>query len=131
MDNRTVLDKLASRFRALGAEKRLRILASLSGGERCACDLTGCCGDRQPLLSFHLKTLREAGLVRARREGRWMYYDVDRDALRDLGEQLIRIGESDAREGDCCGASGDGDSDRPVERAVSGQTKQRSTQGGR
>lgn len=121
MDPTTVLDKLASRFRALGAEKRLRILATLSGGERCACDLTGCCGDRQPLLSFHLKTLREAGLVRARREGRWMYYEVDRDALRDLGEQLIRIGELDAREGDCCGPEGGAGSDRPMEEAGSGQ----------
>jgi len=104
-----MLDLLAARFKALGAEKRLRILASLSGGERCACDLTGCCGDRQPLLSFHLKTLREAGLVRVRREGRWMYYDVDRDALRDLGEQLIRIAEVESPDSECCSSdSGEG-----------------------
>lgn len=94
--------RLAARFKALGEEKRLRILGSLAGGERCACDLTGCCGDRQPLLSFHLKTLREAGLVRARREGRWMYYDVDRDALSELAAQLTELAEAKRPLGGCC-----------------------------
>jgi ArsR family transcriptional regulator len=92
----------AARFRALGEEKRLRILASLADGERCACDLTGCCGDRQPLLSFHLRSLREAGLVETRREGRWMYYAVDRDALRELAAQLTEIAEAKLPEGVCC-----------------------------
>lgn len=90
----TSLKPIAARFKALGEEKRLRILGSLAGGERCACDLTGCCGDRQPLLSFHLKTLREAGLVQARREGRWMYYDVDREALLELAGQLTELAKS-------------------------------------
>ncbi len=94
--------RTTARFRALGEQKRLRILTSLAGGERCACDLTGCCDDRQPLLSFHLKTLREAGLVETRREGRWMYYAVDRDALRELAAQLTEIAEATAPEGVCC-----------------------------
>jgi ArsR family transcriptional regulator, arsenate/arsenite/antimonite-responsive transcriptional repressor len=97
-----VARQMTARFRALGAEKRLRILTSLAGGERCACDLTGCCDDRQPLLSFHLKTLREAGLVETRREGRWMYYAVDRDALLELAAQLTEIAEATAPEGVCC-----------------------------
>jgi ArsR family transcriptional regulator len=98
----TLSKQTAARFRALGEEKRLRILATLAGGERCACDLTGCCGDRQPLLSFHLKTLREAGLVEARREGRWMYYAVDRDALLKLAAQLKEIAEAKLPDGVCC-----------------------------
>lgn len=96
------LNQTATRFRALGEEKRLRILGSLAGGERCACDLTGCCDDRQPLLSFHLKTLREAGLVEARREGRWMYYGVDREALLKLAAQLTAIAEAERPVRDCC-----------------------------
>jgi ArsR family transcriptional regulator len=100
---RTISSKqTAARFKALGEEKRLRILGSLTGGERCACDLTGCCNDRQPLLSFHLKTLREAGLVEVRREGRWMYYAVDRDALRELAAQLTDLAEASRPEETCC-----------------------------
>jgi ArsR family transcriptional regulator len=102
MRRATVSKQTAARFRALGEEKRLRILASLAAGERCACDLTGCCDDRQPLLSFHLKTLREAGLVEARREGRWKYYAVDRDALLELAAQLTEIAEARLPEGACC-----------------------------
>lgn len=102
MARTTLTRQTAARFRALGEEKRLRIMASLASGERCACDLTGCCGDRQPLLSFHLKTLREAGLVEARREGRWMYYAVDRNAVLELAAQLTEIAEAKLPEGACC-----------------------------
>jgi DNA-binding transcriptional ArsR family regulator len=94
--------RLAEGFGALAEPKRLRILASLARGERCACELTGCCGERQPLLSFHLRRLREAGLVRARREGRWMHYSIDRDALRALGEAALAMADADPPEGECC-----------------------------
>ncbi len=95
-------DTLTARFRALGEEKRLRILASLSARETCACELTGCCDESQPLLSFHLRTLREAGLVEARRDGRWMYYSLDREALRDLADELRAIADGEARVTACC-----------------------------
>jgi ArsR family transcriptional regulator len=78
------------------------ILASLSAGERCACDLTGCCGDRQPLLSFHLKKLRESGLVEARRDGRWMHYSINRDALRELADALHAIADGEVAGPRCC-----------------------------
>ena len=91
-----------ARFAALGEEKRLGILTSLSGGERCACDLTGCCDDRQPLLSFHLRRLREAGLVKAEREGRWMHYSLERDVLRGLGDLLYALADGDAEGAGCC-----------------------------
>ena len=97
-------DRLAAGFAALGETKRLGILVSLASGERCACDLVGCCGDRQPLLSFHLKRLREAGLVRARREGRWMHYSIDREALRELSEAALALAEGrvDPKAAECC-----------------------------
>jgi ArsR family transcriptional regulator, arsenate/arsenite/antimonite-responsive transcriptional repressor len=81
----------ARRFHALSDETRLEIVRLLSGGERCVCDLTDALGAAQSRLSFHLKVLRQAGIVRARREGRWVYYALDAavldamaDALRDL-----------------------------------------------
>jgi ArsR family transcriptional regulator len=72
----------ALRFRALGDETRLRIMESLSGGERCVGDLMDELGLGQSLVSHHLRTLREAGLVSDRREGRWVHYAVAEPALR-------------------------------------------------
>ena len=97
---------LAEAFAALGEPKRLGILATLADGEQCACDLTACCGDRQPLLSFHLRRLREAGLVRARKEGRWMHYSLDSDVIAALSGVLARLAagdvESSCAEAVCC-----------------------------
>ena len=78
------LDILTKRFKALSDQNRLRILDRLRGGERCVCDLTDALDEGQSLLSFHLKTLKDAGLVTDRREGRWAYYALDRDALGEM-----------------------------------------------
>lgn len=82
--DRTSEEALAGRFRALSEEKRLRILGLLRSGELCVCDLQDRVGASQSLLSFHLKILRDAGLVSGRRVGRWVYYSVDRGALDEL-----------------------------------------------
>lgn len=82
------LAPVVSRHRALGDETRLRILHLLVGSEVCVCDLAAQLDITQPLLSFHLKTLREAGLVQARREGRWMHYSVEPEAVQELSNAL-------------------------------------------
>jgi ArsR family transcriptional regulator, arsenate/arsenite/antimonite-responsive transcriptional repressor len=71
----------ALRFRALGDETRLRILEILAGGERCVADLMDELGLGQSLVSHHLRTLRQAGLVSVRRDGRWIYYSASDAAL--------------------------------------------------
>jgi ArsR family transcriptional regulator len=76
-------------FRALGDETRLRLLAQLHGGEQCVCDLTDELEASQSRLSFHLKTLKDAGLVTDRREGRWVYYAINPEALATL-ERVLR-----------------------------------------
>ncbi|HYK82278.1 MAG TPA: metalloregulator ArsR/SmtB family transcription factor [Gemmatimonadales bacterium] len=68
-------------FHALSDETRLAIVELLSHGERCVCELTAALGAAQPRLSFHLKTLKDAGLVTDRRDGRWVYYTLNREAL--------------------------------------------------
>ena len=80
-------------FRALGDRKRLRVLQLLGSGERCVCELAVVIGAKQPLLSFHLKTLREAGLVVATRRGPWIYYGLNEDALSELGGFLDELGD--------------------------------------
>jgi ArsR family transcriptional regulator len=78
-------------FRALGDETRLRLLEQLRGGEQCVCDLSDELEASQPRLSFHLKTLKDAGLVTDRREGRWVYYAINPEALATLERVLTEL----------------------------------------
>jgi ArsR family transcriptional regulator len=92
-------------FHALSDETRLRILDRLRGGERCVCELTDALDAAQSRLSFHLKVLKDAGLVTDRREGRWMYYTVDREALTQVVELMgMLVSEPSAaeRRDGCC-----------------------------
>lgn len=68
-------------FHALSDETRIQIVELLSHGERCVCELQEALGAGQSRLSFHLRVLKDAGLVNDRREGRWVYYGVQREAL--------------------------------------------------
>ncbi len=66
--------ELASVYRALADETRLRLLALIRNGEVCVCHLHASLRLPQPTISRHLAYLRRARLVEARREGVWMYY---------------------------------------------------------
>lgn len=68
--------ELASVFRALADETRLRILALLRDGEVCVCHIQGGLQLPQPTISRHLAYLRKSGLVEARRDGIWMHYKL-------------------------------------------------------
>lgn len=76
-------------FKALADENRLHILVLLQGGERCACVLLENLHLSQPTLSHHMKILCDAGLVTGRKEGKWVYYTLNREAACSL-ESLIR-----------------------------------------
>ena len=71
-------------FQALSDENRLRIIEVLREGERCVCDLQSSLDLGQSLLSHHLKALRDAGMVRTRKEGRWVHYSLAIDVLAEL-----------------------------------------------
>jgi ArsR family transcriptional regulator len=74
-------ESTSRRFHALADETRLRIIDRLRDGEECVCNLTGPLGTRQSLLSFHLRTLKDAGIIQDRKEGRWVYYSLNLDVL--------------------------------------------------
>jgi ArsR family transcriptional regulator len=80
---------------ALADKTRFRIVELLMEGERCVCDLMEELQAAQSRLSFHLRTLKDAGLVKDRREGRWNYYSLDADAFEELGAlvQQVKIGD--------------------------------------
>jgi ArsR family transcriptional regulator len=85
---RPTREETARLFHALSDPTRLRIVELLRHGERCVCDLTEAAAAAQSRLSFHLKVLKDAGLVSDRREGRWIYYEIRCDALDTLGAVL-------------------------------------------
>lgn len=83
-------ERLAGNLKTLGDANRLRILELLRNDqERCACSLLDQLEISQPTLSHHMAALRDAGIVRARKEGRWTHYRLDRDVL-DAIAALLR-----------------------------------------
>lgn len=82
------LERHAALFHALSDPRRLRILDLLRGGEQCVCDLQASLQIAQSLLSFHLKALRDAGLVTMRKEGRWSHYALAEHAF-EHAEQAV------------------------------------------
>jgi len=107
MATRTLTDhERATRlFHALSDQTRLSILQRLRFGERCVCDLSDALDAAQSRLSFHLKVLKDAGLVTDRRDGRWMYYTLNADALAEIGEFVESMASAPSaaeRRSGCC-----------------------------
>ena len=85
------LGSAARWFHALADETRLQIIDRLRDGEQCVCDLTDLLQTGQSRLSFHLKTLKDAGILTDRREGRWIYYSLNSSAIGELEEFIGSI----------------------------------------
>ena len=85
----------AGLFKALADPHRVRIMNLLANSDRavCVCELIEPLGLTQPTVSFHLKKLREAGLVTRYKEGTWSFYEIDGEALERLG-RVLTGGES-------------------------------------
>jgi DNA-binding transcriptional ArsR family regulator len=75
-------------FNAVAEPRRRQILDALAGGERSVGDLVGQLGLSQPLVSKHLRVLREVGLVQVRDEGRQRLYRLDAGPLRSIADWL-------------------------------------------
>lgn len=71
------MNEMLKTFKALSDENRLRILKLLEHGELCVCEIVAAFGTGQPKISFHLAALKNAGLVKDRKEGKWMHYRID------------------------------------------------------
>ncbi len=82
---------IARRFQALSDPTRLAILESLRDGECCVCDLQSSLEAAQSRLSFHLRVLKEAGLVTDRKDGRWSWYQLVPGAVESLHLALDRL----------------------------------------
>jgi ArsR family transcriptional regulator len=70
------MEKIAETLKALSDPTRLRIVSLLRHGELCVCDLTEALQTPQSKVSRHLAFLKNAGWVKARRSGKWVYYQL-------------------------------------------------------
>jgi ArsR family transcriptional regulator, arsenate/arsenite/antimonite-responsive transcriptional repressor len=79
------MNELVPIFKAMSDETRLRIIKLLERGELCVCDIVAALDMVQPKVSFHLSTLKEAGLIKDRRQGKWTHYSLsDQDLFRRM-----------------------------------------------
>ncbi len=102
------LDRAATLFHALSDSTRLAVLEMLRSGERCVCELQDELGAAQSRLSFHLRVLKDAGLVADRREGRWSYYSITPAAVAEVHDLAVSLEPKRGqlptlRRGRCCG----------------------------
>jgi ArsR family transcriptional regulator len=75
---------LADLFKLFGDSTRLGILWALSESEMCVCDICALLKMKQPAVSHQLKNLKQARIVKARRDGKVIYYSLDDDHIRKL-----------------------------------------------
>ena len=75
------MEELTTVFKALSDETRLRIIKLLEHGELCVCDVTAALDMVQPKVSFHLSSLKDAGLIKDRKQGKWTHYSLNEKDL--------------------------------------------------
>jgi ArsR family transcriptional regulator len=100
------LDRRSLQLKALAEPARLRIVERLAKEEVCVCHLVEDLGVPQPLVSHHLKALREAGLVESERFKQWTYYRLVPDVLATLASTIEELANSAGHSSDhrrpCC-----------------------------
>jgi len=86
------MEELSKIFKALSDETRLRIIKLLEQGELCVCDIVAALDMVQPKVSFHLSTLKEAGLLKDRKQGKWIHYSLNDG---DLFRRMLLVSASE------------------------------------
>jgi ArsR family transcriptional regulator len=114
MGRRAISLSMASLFAALADATRLRLLNLMAGREVCVCHFVEILAQSQPKISRHLAYLRKAGIVTARREGKWMHYSISTpidsvfaDVLTALGNNKQMCADRARLERVCCIADRD------------------------
>ena len=100
----TDVKKTAMIFKAFCDENRVKILQMLQSGEKCACKLLEEINITQPTLSHHMKILCDSGIVKGRKDGKWMYYSISTEGVetaRQCFEVLTNVVDSDPCSGEC------------------------------
>lgn len=88
--------QIAKIMQALSDPKRLLIVDILSCGECCATELQKALSMTQPMTSYHMKLLADAGVITLRNEGKYVFYSLLQSNLRDFMQAFLRLTESKA-----------------------------------
>lgn len=88
---KNIYENISTKLKAISDQKRLKIVDMLSCGELCACEILEKFDISQPTLSFDMKKLEAAKLVKSRREGKNVYYRLNQKALGHLLDRLTSI----------------------------------------
>ena len=94
MPDTVALYELADLFKLFGDSTRISILWALSESEMCVCDLCALLKMKQPAVSHQLKNLKQSRVVKARRDGKIVYYSLDDEHIR----RLLNLGMEHVRE---------------------------------
>jgi len=97
--------EIAKIFKAFSDERRVEILKLLVRGEKCACKLLEEFDITQPTLSHHMKLLCDAGIVSARKDGKWTHYSIDEkgaNLAKDLLQMLTKVDRPINMQTECC-----------------------------
>jgi ArsR family transcriptional regulator len=90
------MQELATIFKALSDETRLRIVKLLEKGELCVCDIVAALAIVQPKASFHLGVLKEAGFIKDRKQGKWIHYSLSES---DLFKRMLMVSVCEKADG--------------------------------
>ena len=96
--------RIATIFKALCDENRIRILKLLQSGEKCACKLLEEINVTQPTLSHHMKILCDSGIVVGRKDGKWMHYSISEEGAKIASDCLKEVTSvtCDCNNKSCC-----------------------------
>jgi ArsR family transcriptional regulator len=90
------MEELLLIFKALSDETRLRIIKLLEQGELCVCDITAALDMVQPKVSFHLSALKEGGIIKDRKQGKWIHYSLNEA---DLFRRMLMVSVCEKADG--------------------------------
>ena len=93
-DDEGAVEQTVAVFKALADPTRIRILKTISHmHQMCECNIVPAFGLSQPTISYHLKILREAGLITSERRGQWVWHQVNQRAVLKAVRSLTEIAE--------------------------------------
>lgn len=102
LDHPLPTEQAQTMLKALADPLRLQLVQSLARKEQCVCELTDALGQAQSKLSFHIKVLKESGLILDRQEGRWIHYRLNPVAFKNLENWLCALARICQTTGQSC-----------------------------
>jgi ArsR family transcriptional regulator len=94
------MQKILEILKILSDEVRLKIVSLLRENELCVCEIMEALGMSQSRISNHLRILRNTGIIEAKREGKWMFYSLAKDAMDKALWKIIQTIVNKIDEGD-------------------------------